>query len=284
MLKLYFFIVRFHAGISVKYLAGLKYKQKCYDKFIMKKFFLSLLGALSTLIFASGIAYADNSWGNYHWARSVNPFTLKLGDNMSSSWGPYLATASSDWSASSVLDTTIVSGGTSAKRCRATSGRVEVCNDRYGRNGWLGVAQVWITGSHITKGVVKVNDTYFNSAPYNTPAWKATVLCQEAGHTLGLDHQDEDFYNPPLNTCMDYSIDPTPNQHPNQHDYDQLELIYAHLDSTTTVSQKKPLLTPLIDPGDSPNSWGKQIRKHGKSEVYELNRGKDKVFTFVFVQ
>lgn len=250
----------------------------------MRRFLFGISGMFALLAITPTAAFADNSWGGYHWARTANPFNLKLGDNMSSNWDPYLATSSADWSASSVLDTQVVSGTTSAKRCRATNGRVEVCNDRYGRNGWLGIAQIWITGSHITKGTVRVNDTYFNSTTYNTPAWRTSVLCQETGHTLGLDHQDEDFYNAPFNTCMDYSIDPTPNQHPNQHDYDQLELIYEHLDSTTTLSQAKPQLTPLIDPGDSPKSWGKQVKKHGKSEVYELTRGKEKVFTFVFAE
>ena len=58
--------------------------------------------------------------------------------------------------------------------------------------------------------------------------------CQEIGHTFGLDHQDEsgdDFH-----TCMDYATDPdADNTHPNRHDYEELALIYAHLDSTTTI-------------------------------------------------
>lgn len=82
---------------------------------------------------------------------------------------------------------------------------------------------------------------------------------------------------------MDYSVDPTVNQHPNQHDYDELELIYAHLDSTTTVGQIKPQKVLQTDPDDNPKSWGRLVRKHGKSEVYELNRGqREKVVTFVF--
>ncbi|MEK7215504.1 MAG: hypothetical protein AAB289_07915, partial [Chloroflexota bacterium] len=48
-------------------------------------------------------AEADHSWGNYHWARTANPFTLTLGDNVSSAWDSYLATASTDWSLSVVL-------------------------------------------------------------------------------------------------------------------------------------------------------------------------------------
>jgi hypothetical protein len=30
----------------------------------------------------------------------------------------------------------------------------------------------------------------------------------------------ETFDNPILGTCMDYTSDPTTNQHPNRHDYD----------------------------------------------------------------
>lgn len=242
-----------------------------------------VLGILLALaVFPSSLG-ASHSWGNYHWARTSNPFALKLGDNLSSSWDPYLGTTSSDWSKSTVLDTTIVAGGTSAKRCRPTSGRVEVCNSTYGQNGWLGLAQIWASGSHITQGVVKVNDTYFNRQTYNTPAWKNLVMCQEVGHTLGLDHQDENFDNAPLGTCMDYSRDPTRNQHPNQHDYEQLETIYAHLDSTTTIRS----IPAEIAGGDfsRPEQWGRLIRtsNEGAASLYERDfGGGHKLFTFVF--
>jgi hypothetical protein len=159
-----------------------------------------------------------------------------VGDNVGTAWDSYLATTSSDWSISTMLDTTIVPGASNVRRCNPTSGRVEVCNARYGSNGWLGVAQIWANGSHITQGTVKVNDTYFSTAAYNTPAWRNLVMCQEVGHALGLDHQDEAFDNPNLGTCMDYTQDPTSNQHPNQHDYDELESIYSHLDSSSTLT------------------------------------------------
>lgn len=249
----------------------------------IKKVFLG--GLLSFSLFAAlvTVVKASHSWGNYHWARQVNPFTLKLGDNVSSAWDSYLGTTSSDWSVSSVLDTTIVSGG-GGKSCRPTSGRVEVCNRKYGNNGWLGLAQIWVSGAHITQGLTKVNDTYFNTPTYNTAAWKNLVMCQEVGHTLGLDHQDETFDNPNLGTCMDYTNSPDSNQHPNQHDYEMLEQIYAHLDSVTTVGQTSGQTAKQIAPGnlDDPSEWGRSVKDNGRVALYERDFGAgNKLFTFV---
>lgn len=236
-------------------------------------------------------AYASHSWGGYHWARTANSFNLKLGDNVSSVWDQYLSLASSDWSASNVLDTNLTAGATNPKTCKAVKGRVEVCNSKYGNNGWLGVASIWISGSHIVQGAVKMNDTYFNTTKYNTPAWRRFVMCQEIGHTLGLDHQDEIFSNLNLGTCMDYTNDPDGfiynqlgNLRPNQHDYDTLSSIYGHLDTTTTVAQPTSSSFPDINHSD-PGVWGREIHKDGdgRSSLYELDLGKGKkIFTFVF--
>ncbi|KKT58079.1 MAG: hypothetical protein UX91_C0007G0013 [Candidatus Amesbacteria bacterium GW2011_GWB1_47_19] len=234
---------------------------------------------------------ANHSWGGYHWARTSNPFTLKLGDNLSSGWDPYLSTTSGDWSLSSVLDTMIVSGSTTGRRCRATGGRVEVCNSSYGNNGWLGLAQIWVSGLHITKGTTKMNDTYFGLAKYNTPAWKRLVVCQEVAHTLGLDHQDEIFNNPNLGTCMDYTDNPAgppSNEHPNAHDYAELEAIYSQTDGFTTVSQTISQLAQNLgrriqdDIGEIKSEWGRAIKDNGNVGLFERDFGMgQKVFTFV---
>lgn len=230
-------------------------------------------------------AQANHAWGDYHWARTSNPFTLKLGDNLSSTWDPYLATTSSDWSKSVVLDTRVVPG-TAKGRCRATTGQGEVCNGSYGNNGWLGIASISVTGgTHITAGTVKVNDTYFNTAQYNTPAWRNLVMCQEVGHIFGLDHQDENFDNPNLGTCMDYTSDPASNQHPNSHDYDQLEEIYAHLDSTTTVGATSSRQPHQFRVGNSPDSWGRLVsgsRDSGTAVYVRDFGGGHRVVTHVF--
>lgn len=188
---------------------------------------------------------ASHSWGNYHWERSANPVQLTLGDNFKTAdWDSAYVTAVDDWNLSSVLELTMVSGGTNPKKCRPANGKIEVCADRYGNTGWLGLAGISVSGDHIIKAYAKMNDTYFNTPTYDTVEWRALVMCQEIGHAFGLGHQDEDFGNPNLGTCMDYTNDPTPNQHPNQHDYDQLEAMYAHLDSGGNEGGDEPSCPP----------------------------------------
>jgi hypothetical protein len=146
----------------------------------------------------------------------------------------------------------------------------------------LGIAQIWASNWHITQGVVKLNDTYFNTARYNTPEWRNFVACQEVGHTLGLDHQDENFSNANLGTCMDYTNSPASNQDPNAHDYAQLAEIYKHLDSTTTLASSPTSSTAKNEA--EPGEWGRLVSssRNGQSETYELELGNgSKVITHV---
>jgi len=255
----------------------------------MKKITFLVFVFVSVLVLGS-VASANHSWGGYHWARTANPFILKLGDNVTGAWDSYLSTASAKWSVSSVLDTNIVSGLSNAKNCKATLGRVEVCNSKYGANGWLGIASIWISGSHITQGTVKLNDTYFSTSTYNKPAWRNMVMCQEVAHTFGLDHQDENFSNPNLGTCMDYTNDPArddgagDNQSPNAHDFEELVTIYSHLDATTTLSQSTSSSRGQ-EIGNLRKDWGKAVGKdgEGRENKFERDLGKgEKVITEVF--
>ena len=133
-----------------------------------------------------------------------------------------------------------------------------------------------------------MNDTYFNTSTYNKPEWRQLVMCQEVAHTFGLDHQDENFDNPNLGTCMDYTRDPSTNQHPNQHDYDELVTIYSHLDSSTTLSPavgpRAPMAVGDPDVGDSPADWGRAVAflAAGRGRVYQRDLGAGRqLWTFV---
>jgi hypothetical protein len=251
-----------------------------------------LVLALVTLVGLPTIALANHTWGNYHWARTSNPFTLKAGDNVGTAWDAYLDEAIQDWSQSQVLNLAEVAGGINPKTCKALTGRMDVCNAKYGNNGWLGIAGISITGgTHITKGYVKLNDTYYSTATYNTPAWRRFVTCQEIGHILGLGHVNETFNDPNTGSCMDYTNDPDggaggvssndpSNEHPNAHDYAVLEQIYSHLDSTTTVGAAIPASrdgSGIVDQLDQNQraAWGRLVaasQGHGV-EVYELDLG-----------
>ena len=199
---------------------------------------LCALVAVATAAFAP-VTLADHSWGNYHWARTTSSFDLTVINSTTSDWDGYVTVAVGDWSNSSKLNLAQDGSGDTAsktrRQCRGGAGTVRICNLAYGNTGWLGIAGISIdTSGHITTGYTKLNDTYFLTSYYNNPAWRQSVTCQELGHNIGLDHQDEDFDNGSLFTCMDYQ-DP-PYEHPNSHDFEQLESIYGHLDSYDSYS------------------------------------------------
>jgi len=244
------------------------------------------------------VVQASHSWGKYHWNKStadtiVAP--LALGDNISSIWDNSLLVASTDWNAS-VLKNQIVAGGNNVN-CDPISGTVQVCNSLYGNNGWLGIASIWVTrgkNNHITQALVKVNDTYFNTPQYNTQSWRDFVMCQEVGHTFGLDHQDENFSNLNLGSCMDYTSDPAgsinnqlDNRHPNQHDYDMMTEIYAHLNSTagdpppgnSNGKSKNPMGVGANIDLNNPSAWGSAVKQdaQGKNSLYERDLGNGQV-------
>ena len=232
---------------------------------------VALLVSLLTVVALAAPASASHSWSTYHWARTANPLALSLGDNVDTGWDAYLVTSSGQWSASTVLDTSVVPGSTTSRKCRAVAGRVEVCSAAYGQNGWLGLASISLSLGHIRSGTVKVNDSYFVLPTYNTPDERAHVMCQEIGHTFGLGHTSED--GSVQGTCMDYSTSPL-STGPNTHDYDQLATNYAHLDSTST-SSGATVSTSSESVGNDRSSWGQEVERSadGKHSTYVRDFG-----------
>lgn len=205
---------------------------------------LTIAAAALVLAMAAPSAIASHSWSTYHWARSdaSSPLRLDLGDNLTTTeWKGILQTANGEWNAGSVgwqdvLDNVVVPGR-ATKNCKAVAGTVQVCNAKYGQNGWLGLAQIWLSSGHIVQGVAKMNDTYFEMDAYNDLSEKRHVLCQEVGHTFGLGHTSEDGTS--QETCMDYWPnvgDDGVSISPNAHDFEQLASIYDHPDAAATTS------------------------------------------------
>ena len=265
--------------------------------------------AASTASLALTAASATNSWNGYHWAGNGQNLTVVVNTAITSQWNTSVAGSISDWNQSKELTLNGQASAADPRKCSPVAGQVLVCNYTYGKRGWLGIASIWLQSGtkHITQATTKLNDSYFNSAPYNSPDWRALVACQEIGHDWGLDHQDTTFNNVNLGTCMDYTNAPAggvvngfnygpSNEHPNQHDYDELNIIYNHDDGYTTTIQstafgirqvgravpQKPSPDGI---GDTPAEWGRAIHfdKEGRPDkfVKDLGGG-DKALTDVF--
>lgn len=220
------------------------------------------LGALALV----PTAQASHSWNGYHWARTTSSFNLPVGNNVGADWAPHFTQTLGDWSDSTVLDLTAQVGATTGRKCRAKAGTVQVCNAAYGKNGWLGLASISISGKHITQGTAKMNDSYFSNSYaggyYNNANEREHVMCQEVGHTFGLGHTSEDGSS--QDTCMDYfsntgaNAGSTMSTTPNAHDFEQLVTIYGHTDSTTTVGTVSASSATV---GDDRASWGREVHR-----------------------
>ena len=221
---------------------------------------ISTLAALATLVLAAyaAPAQATHSWGNWHWQRASNPVTLKVYNSTTDArtpigwgqnWPAMLTKSAADWSTSTVLDLAVQPQSATdlavREACPFQPKAIRVCNVVNPDVTWLGLATVLpdipIGSGHILAATAQMNDTWFT-----TPLYTATnaqhVMCQEVGHTFGLDHQSEDGSD--LNTCMDYAT-ALDNPAPNSHDYQQLTTIYGHSDGSgglpigTTVNESK---------------------------------------------
>ena len=248
-----------------------------------------LILAMATIL-SSSASFAGHAWGNYHWARTTSSFDLTIINSTTSNWDGYVSQAISDWSASSVLNMVEDTGGSTSRkvrrRCKGGSGRVRICNLAYGNNGWLGIAGISIdSGGHITTGYTKLNDTYYSAGSYyDTYDWRQSVTCQELGHDIGLSHQDENFNNVSLYSCMDYQN--PPYEYPNAHDYGQLESIYAHTDSFDSYAVPDPVESgggggggcnappgKGCNKGETPGhngdiGWGMSLGRRGQGETF----------------
>ena len=249
---------------------------------------VTALAAGLAIVGFSTVALATHSWGGYHWARTTPQFTLKLGNNMTTTdWRAHLTQTSIDWNSGNSAVLTALVAGTAGRRCSMVAGTTQVCNGTYGSTGWLGLASINISGTHITQGTAKMNDTYFSTATYNNPNERLHVVCQEVAHTFGLDHQSTDGSS--QNSCMDYfsntgaNATSTLSTKPNAHDFAQLNSIYAHLDGTSTVQQLAAEVAAMSrgpsaanrDISDDPQSWGQLVRQsaNGRSSHYERENG-----------
>ena len=185
-----------------------------------------------------------HAWDGYHLPRQSNPFVAKFAGNLDQNWADRLATTTADWSRSDVLDALVVPGDGACDLTNAP-GTYDVCAEPYGATGWLGAAEARIDADgHILAGQVRINTSYVY-----TPGSELHAMCQEVGHILGLGHTSEDGST--QGTCMDYgpSVSTSDlNAHPNAHDYEQLRVVYGHVDGGGLPPAAEPTPVPTGTP------------------------------------
>ena len=197
--------------------------------------FIWMTAALIIFISASGV-YADNQWSSYHWGKNGatdGVLTLSVGDSHQPP-DPQIPYPPPDWPAllNSVVSNWDTSPGgyggqyLSVQKVDGGTGHIESYNANYGNNGWLGLAGIRVTRGkykHIVDGYSKVNEFYITLDGYtgfDMPVEWQHVLCQEIGHTFGLNHNRDGA------TCMN---DTHPLIYPesNSHDTAMLDQMYA---------------------------------------------------------
>ena len=246
-------------------------------------------------------ANANHWWGGYRWA-STTPGKLAVRVNVAvdSNWAPYVADSIRDWETPVVggaADVLTLPNGTVSvdrRKCAPIRGQVLVCNYAYGKRGWLGIASIWNDASgRIVQGTTKLNDSYYGAgSTYNTPGFRALVACQEVGHDFGLAHQNENFTNANVGSCMDYTNNPDgggtngtlSNRRPNAHDYDQLATIYGTADSYNSATTgvvtnfgirqvgQAAARGQTEGSGDSPAEWGTAVHRDGNGRPDQFVR------------
>ncbi len=167
------------------------------------------------------VAFGSHSWGGYHWEGRDSSVTVA--DKMGSAiQGVSVPAAVADWQGALPADTLVLQVVSSNK------GDISV-ELKGGSIQWLGLAQVFLDGGHITKGKVTLNANYVGHPDLGTNEW-LHVLCQEIGHVIGLDHTTgNSCMNDSSGTLGDYTTS-------NSHDDAQLADIYSHWEDEAGAS------------------------------------------------
>jgi hypothetical protein len=214
------------------------------------------------------MSVADHAWyvngRPIHWASTVNPAPIDLGDNLNDPvWDSLRYVPAFYWSIG-----TLPSGGlglspvlrVNTRAGGLASNEVEMYDGYYGRTGWVGQAVLSSIDSegHIGNASVQLNRSYSLSERE-----KHAAINHEVGHTLGLDHE-----NGTVMCAVLCGID-----NPVQHDYDVLTYVNWHIDSYNTTTGDVDAPAPV---GET------TARRSGPKGVVFVTRLRDRAVRVVF--
>ncbi|KAL3822941.1 hypothetical protein ACHAXA_011656 [Cyclostephanos tholiformis] len=160
--------------------------------------------------------------------------TLQIVDNLSpdSDWAVYLKTYVEEWDMGYPDAVTLrLRTMEYDPSCRGVVRAMKVCNGDYGPTEWNGVNQVLLKDGYIVSSIARMNDYYLDGTNNETRAY---TMCHELGHGLGLGHTDENFNNPDMGNCMDYTNNPENNMHPDVSNFITLERLYGNVNGSNS--------------------------------------------------
>lgn len=214
---------------------------------------------------------------------------LEVVDALSGQWEQIFYDVVNDWgngNPKALILTTEKAGHD--KDCEPVDNKSKVCNGYYGDTQWRGINQVLIQNGYIVATTSKMNEFYLSKA---SVAQKRYTMCHEVGHSFGLPHSDEDFFNPDLGNCMDYTSNPEANMSPDETNFDFLAQLYGSAPARRLSSQRPertesvipdhvraklrqivPILENRVDGEEQPEGW-RLLHRSLSSESHAISLG-----------
>ena len=199
---------------------------------------------------------ADDPEAFSEWKNKGKGLELEIKNALTNEWFEYFDEAFDDWNESPSLSLSKKVANEPDPNCGPTRGIMTVCNNNYGNTQWTGLNEVYYENGVVVSSVAKMNEYYLSGAGKSERQY---VMCHEIGHGFGLPHRDTSVNNRDLGTCLDYTNTYKNNMHPDDVDFDNLEMLYG------TFRRRMNLRTSLEIDGDASKEENNMLLKRVSS-------------------
>jgi hypothetical protein len=229
------------------------FRSQCFKRITCVVFVLAvaIIGAVA-LSFAFGGPGTAASWFGKGHPPNINGtelwdvpahqgLTLELLNALEDKWTPIFDDRVALWDSGTPDALTLTTSKVTYDfGCTSVDGKVKVCNGNYGATDWKGLTTTFLYNDFIQHAVATMNDYFLDN---ENDASKYYTMCHELGHSFGLAHTDENFYNKDEGNCMDYTSWPQNNMNPGQFNYDHLSQMYGVVNLSASTGSSTPTVS-----------------------------------------